>query len=160
MNTIWEWLERLDAAGLLQLLEAAAYFDPAEYNAVFEKELDDLLERTDNDEARQQILALQGFDFSNYLLNSLKRAGIRGEDEQQEYFHEIAVRLLVSPGKLFHWNPEEHGPLGSSLQIIGLECNQEHREKRKESAEMDAKRRSCGDCRENARARIPKSRDH
>ena len=111
MNTIWEWLEKLDATGLLRLLESASYFDPAEYNAVFEKELDDLLERIDNDEARQQILALQGFDFSNYILNSLKRAGIRDEDSQQEYFYQIAVRLLVSPGKLFHWNPEEHGPL-------------------------------------------------
>ena len=111
MNTILEWFNRLDTAARLQLLEAASFFDPAEYNAVFEKELDDLLERIDDDEARQQILALQGFDWAAYILNSLKRAGIRDDDAQQEDFHEIAVRLLVSPGKLFHWNPEEHGPL-------------------------------------------------
>ena len=111
MNTILEWFNRLDTAGLLRLLEAASYFDPAEYNAVFEKELDDLLERINDEEARQQILALQGFDWSSYILNSLKRAGIKDDDAQQEDFHEIAVRLLVSPGKLFQWNPEEHGPL-------------------------------------------------
>ena len=111
MNTILEWFNRLDTAGLLRLLEAAAYFDPAEYNAVFEKELDDLLERIDDEGARQQIQALQGFDWSAYILNSLKRAGIKDDDAQQEDFHEIAVQLLVSPGKLFQWNPTEHGPL-------------------------------------------------
>ena len=46
-----------------------------------------------------------------YILNSLKRAGIKDDDAQQEHFHEIAIRLLIQPGKLFHWNPEKHGPL-------------------------------------------------
>ena len=41
METIWEWYKKLDTAALLRLLEAAAFFDPAEYNSVFEKELDE-----------------------------------------------------------------------------------------------------------------------
>ena len=111
MNTIWEWFEQLDTAGLLRLLESAEFFRPESYNSVFQKGLEELLNRITDEGARQQILALQGFDWAAYILNSLKRAGIKDDDAQQEAFHEIAVKLLVSPGKLFHWNPAEHGPL-------------------------------------------------
>ena len=111
MNTFLDWFNQLDAAGLLQLLEAALYFDPESYNSVFQRELEALLNRITDEGARQEIMDLQGFDWAGYILNSLKRAGIRDEDAQQEDFHQIVVRLLVSPGKLFHWNPGEHGPL-------------------------------------------------
>ena len=110
MKTLFDWFTGFDTATRLQLLETAAYFDPAEYNSVFEKELDDLLERVNDEEARQQILALQGFDWSAYILNSLKRAGIRDDDSVQEDFHRTVVRLLVNPGKLFAgWEPGKHG---------------------------------------------------
>jgi hypothetical protein len=112
MNTILEWFNRLDTAARLQLLETAAYFDPESYNSVFRKELEELLNRITDEGARQEIMDLRGFDFSNYILNSLKRAGIRDDDAQQEDFHNIVVRLLVSPGKLFKgWVPGKHGPL-------------------------------------------------
>jgi len=110
MRNIWEWYETIDTAGLLRLLESAAFFSPQQYNVVFRRELEELLERIDDEEARQQILALQGFDWAGYILNSLKRAGIRDDDAQQEDFQTIVVRLLIS-SKLFHWNPAEHGPL-------------------------------------------------
>ena len=85
---------------------------PQQYNLVFQKELDDLLERIDDEGARQQIQALQGFDWSAYILNSLKRAGVKDDDAQQNDFHTIVVRLLVSPGKLFATGiPQKHGPL-------------------------------------------------
>ena len=113
MNNIWEWYNRLDTAARLQLLESAAYFSPQSYNSVFQRELDELLNRISDEGARQEIMELKSsFDFSNYILNSLKRAGIKSEDQQQEDFHQIAVRLLVSPGKLFTgWVPGKHGPL-------------------------------------------------
>ena len=112
MKNIWEWFNQLNTAGLLQLLEAAAFFDPQSYNAVFEKELEELTDRIDDEGARQEISDLKGFDFAGYILNSLKRAGIRNDDAQQEDFHQIAVKLLVSPGKLFTgWEPRKHGPL-------------------------------------------------
>jgi hypothetical protein len=113
MKHIWEWFAELDTAARLQLLEAAAYFDPQSYNSVFQRELDELLNRISDEGTRQEIMELKSsFDFSNYILNSLKRVGIKSEDQQQEYFHQIAVRLLVSPGKLFTgWQPGKHGPL-------------------------------------------------
>jgi hypothetical protein len=112
MNTIWEWIEQLDVVGLLRILEAAAYFDPQQYNGVFERELSDLLSRTTDATVRQEIFDLQGFDWSAYILNSLKRAGIRGDDQRQEDFHRTVVHLLVNPGKLLTgWQPGKHGPL-------------------------------------------------
>ena len=96
-----------------------------------EKELDDLLERTDQRRSEATDFSFARVRLSNYLLNSLKRAGIRDDDSQQEAFQKIAVRLLVSPGKLFHWNPEEHGPLGSSLQIISWNAIRNIVEKRR-----------------------------
>ena len=57
-------------------------------------------------------MALQGFDWAAYILNSLKRAGIKDDDAQQDDFHRTVVRLLVNPGKLFAgWEPGRHGPL-------------------------------------------------
>jgi hypothetical protein len=117
MNTFLDWFNQLDTAGLLQLLEAAAYFDPESYNSVFRKELEELLNRITDEGARQEIMDLRTFDFSNYILNSLKRAGIRDDDSVQEAFHEIVVRLLVSPGKLFKgWVPGKHGPLSRRVR--------------------------------------------
>ena len=78
---------------------------------MFQQELEELLNRIPDSEAKQQAEELRDYDFSNYILHCLRAAGIRGDDQQQEHFHEIAIRLLVQPGKLFHWNPEKHGPL-------------------------------------------------
>ena len=111
MKTIEQWLERLDTAARLQFLEVAEFFRPESYNSVFQKELEELLNRIPNSEAKQQAEELRNYDFSNYILHCLRAAGIRGDDAVQEHFHEIAIRLLIQPGKLFHWNPETHGPL-------------------------------------------------
>jgi hypothetical protein len=112
MNTIWEWLERLDTAGVLRLLEAAKYFSPQQYNGAFERELADLLLRTTDATARQEISDLQGSDWAGYILNSLKKAGIRTDDQQEEDFQRTVIFLLANPGKLFTgWQPGKHGPL-------------------------------------------------
>ena len=94
-----------DAAALLGLLEAAEYFDPASYNPVFEAELEKLLNRLTDNKARQQAAEMRGFDWGNYISRSLQRAGFQ-DDDQQEHFQAIAIKLLVEPGKLFMWNPE------------------------------------------------------
>jgi hypothetical protein len=106
-----DWLVRKDVTARLQLLEHAEYFDPQAYNQVFESEREKLLLRIHEPEAQQQVKAMRGFDWSNYIVRSLTRAGFK-DDEEQEAFHEIAIRLLVKPGRLFQgWNPGKHGPL-------------------------------------------------
>ena len=106
-----DWLVHRDAEALLRVLEAAEFFAPAAYNPVFDDELAKLLPRIQDPDARQQAMALRSFDWGNYLSRSLQRAGFR-DDDQQEAFHQIVLKLLVQPGKLFSgWNPKQHGPL-------------------------------------------------
>jgi hypothetical protein len=106
-----EWIAHRDVATLLRLLERADYFAPDQYNLAFVQGLNDLQARIHDAAAREQIEALRDFDFANYISRSLQRAGFRGDD-LQEHFHNLVVRLLVKPGKLFSgWNPKQHGPL-------------------------------------------------
>jgi hypothetical protein len=111
MISFCEWVVHSDLLNLLRLLEAAEYFQPQDYNSVFDNELGKLLTRIHDPAVRKQIEPLKGFDWGNYLARSLVRAGFRGDDVQ-EHFHNIVMKLLLSPGKLFRgWNPERHGPL-------------------------------------------------
>ena len=106
-----EWVVHHGLLDQLRLLEAAEYFQPQSYNAVFNAELGKLLARIRDPDARHQIESLRDFDFGNYIARSLVRAGFR-HDDVQEAFHSIVMKLLLSPGKLFKgWNPERHGPL-------------------------------------------------
>jgi len=111
MSAFLHWLVRKDAVARLRLLERAEFFSPQAYNSVFESELEKLLHHVSGPEARQQVIALRGFDWGGYVERSLQRSGFKN-DEVQEHLHVIAVKLLVSPGKLFSgWRPERHGPL-------------------------------------------------
>ena len=75
-----------------------------------------LAERTTDPNASEQIDAMQDFDWAGYIEHSLLRAGFRNDD-LQEHFHSIAIKLLVSPGKLFRgWEPSRHGPLDRRLK--------------------------------------------
>jgi hypothetical protein len=111
MIAFLEWFVHQDTAALLRLLESADYFQPTDYNAVFEGELEKLAHNHHDPDVQQQVASLRGFDFGNYIARSLVRAGFRG-DEVQENFHAIIMKLLVSPGGLFrNWNPKKHGML-------------------------------------------------
>ncbi len=111
MFAFTEWVVYRDVLDLLRLLEAAEFFNPQDYNAVFEEELEKLLTRIHDPDARQQVLKMRGFDWGNYLARSLRRAGFPIDDLQDD-FHAVVVKLLLSPGKVFKgWNPERHGPL-------------------------------------------------
>ena len=110
MALFTHWLTIRDVAFLLGLLEPAQYFDPAAYNPVFDGQLEKLIHRLPNGEARQQAMTLRGFDWAGYVVRSLQRSGFE-DDDIQEFFHQVAIKLLVEPGKLFVWNPKRHGPL-------------------------------------------------
>jgi hypothetical protein len=111
MITFLNWLVVHDTEDLLRLLENAEYFNPSNYNPVFEGELKKLALSHPDPEVQQQIAALRGFDFAHYISHSLARAGFRGDDVET-YFHDLIMKLLLSPGKVFKgWNPAKHGPL-------------------------------------------------
>jgi hypothetical protein len=116
MVAFFDWFIRRDTLALLRLLEAAEYFDPQAFNPVFQQQLDALLDRITDDEARRQILELQHFDFGNYVSRSLRRAGYRNAEEENA-FQQIIIKLLISPGKvLAGWQPGKHGPLEKRLR--------------------------------------------
>ena len=95
----------------LRLLEAADYFNPSDYNQIFDGQLEKLIHRLPNGEARQQAMAMKGFDWANYIVRSLQRSGFK-DDDIQEFFHQLVVKMLISPGRLFAgWEPQRHGPL-------------------------------------------------
>ena len=116
MVAFFDWFIRRDTLALLRLLESAQFFDPQAFNPVFQQQLDALLNRFTDSEARQQVLELRPFDFGNYVSRSLRRAGFRHEEEE-EAFQQVVIKLLVSPGKVFRgWQPEKHGPLEKRLR--------------------------------------------
>jgi hypothetical protein len=119
MALFFDWMLNRNTATLLRLrlLEHAQGFNPGDYNAVFDAELQKLLNRMADSEARQQVAELRGFDWANYIVRSLQRAGFRDDDAQQEAFQQIVVKLLVKPGRLFAgWEPHRHGPLQRRFQ--------------------------------------------
>jgi hypothetical protein len=113
MALFLNWMASRDTATLLRLrlLEAAQFFNPSDYNQIFDGQLEKLIRRLPDGEARQQAMAMNGFDWANYIVRSLQRSGFK-DDDVQEHFHATVVRLLISPGGLFaRWEPGKHGPL-------------------------------------------------
>ena len=153
MFAFTEWVVYRDVLDLLRLLEAAEFFNPQDYNAVFEEELEKLLTRIHDPDARQQVLKMRGFDWGNYLARSLRRAGFPIDDLQDD-FHAVVVKLLLSPGKVFKgWNPERHGPLERRFRASVWKCDQEHRRETQQLPQMDGLRRSHFDSRTQSRTR-------
>ena len=111
MAMFFDWMVFRDAATLLRLLESADFFNPQDYDAVFNSELEKMIRRLPEGEAKQQASGMRGFDWGNYISRSLLRSGFR-DDDQQEAFHQITIQLLLEPGKLYRgWLPGKHGPL-------------------------------------------------
>ena len=140
MSLFIDWMTYRDVATLLALLEHAEFFDPRSYNPAFESELEKLIARIQNPELRKQVSELRGFDFGGYLAGSLRKAGFK-DDDLQDGFHEIAVKMLVT-GKLFSgWNPQKHGFLLQRYRrsvwngIRNLAAKDRHRRKWFQSAD-------------------------
>ena len=126
MITFLDWLIVHDTEALLRLLESAEYFDPQNYNPVFEGELEKLAQSHHDPEVQEQIAALRGFDFGSYVARSLVRAGFRNDDVET-YFHDLIMKLLLSPGRVFKgWNPKTRA-FGTSCPCFNLERHSQRR---------------------------------
>ena len=107
MQTFWQWLSQLR---LCPLDETYFTFDPAEYNEVFDKELQKVIARTSDAKHRQALESMRGFGWISYIAASVRHAGYRDYREGQERIHEIATKLLM--GKLFRGFDEKvSGPM-------------------------------------------------
>ena len=97
MQTFQEWLSQLRLLRLLQ--ETWFTFDPAEYDRLFDEELQKVLTRTTDPAHREALNRMRGFHWMSYVAAALRHAGWRDQREVQERSHDLAVQLLT--GKLF-----------------------------------------------------------
>jgi len=92
--------------------------DVSDYNGLFHAELQKLLTKLTDPWRRQDAEAMQTFDFSRYILRSLRNAGFRDQSSLTERLHEITVKLLVSPGRLFAgYDETRHGPMSARFKL-------------------------------------------
>jgi hypothetical protein len=96
MQTFWQWLAQLR---LCPLDETYFTFDPAEYNELFDKELEKVIARTSSPAHVKALEGMRGLNWMGYVAASVRNAGYRDYRDGQERIHEIAVKLLM--GTLF-----------------------------------------------------------
>ncbi len=95
----------------LWLLFVEHDLNPAEYDALFDKELERLLPRISDVTEAQRLRGLLGNKWTKYIAAALRNAGFRDQASLQEKIHDLVVRLLVSPGGLFRdYDEARHGP--------------------------------------------------
>jgi hypothetical protein len=105
MQTFWHWLR-------LRHLLAETYFsfNPAQYNALFDGELEKVIARVRDPAHKQALEHLRGFDWLSYIAASVWHAGFHDKRERDEKTHEIVTKLLM--GQLFRgYDPRVHGPM-------------------------------------------------
>jgi len=96
METFYEWLPRANLLARLRLLETYYTFDSAQYDRLFDEELQKVLARTTDPTHRQALERMRGFRWMSYVAVAIKRAGFHDEREIHERSHDIAVKLLTS----------------------------------------------------------------
>jgi hypothetical protein len=86
--------------------------DKSAYNDLFRQELERLIPRLTDPTQRQHAESMRDFDWIRYTAGAVRRSvGITSQDEIDEKVHEIAIRMLISPGGLFRdYDQHKHGP--------------------------------------------------
>jgi hypothetical protein len=88
------------------------------FNALFRDQLDELLPRVTDPRRRSALLGMREFDWMGYVLTAVRNAGIVGEADREAAAHEVAVHLLVQPGKLFTgYSPDASGPMPARFTV-------------------------------------------
>ena len=96
----------------LWLLLVEHDLNPADYDALFDRELERLLPRISDPTEQARLRGLIGTGWTNYIAAALRNAGFRDQASLQEKIHDVVVGLLVSPGGLFRdYDQTRHGPL-------------------------------------------------
>jgi hypothetical protein len=110
METFYDWLTNLDLLSRLRLLETYFTFDPAQYNALFEDELERLIQRVSDPSHRQVLERMRGFNWIGYVAAAARNAGFRDYRQRQEATADVASKLLM--GTLFRgFDERTSGPM-------------------------------------------------
>ncbi len=70
--------------------------DVAEYNRLFDEELDDLAKRLQSPRHLEAVERMRGFNWVGYIAQSLRRRGYRDPRERAEMTHDLVAKLLSS----------------------------------------------------------------
>jgi hypothetical protein len=93
VKTFWEWLSAFRS----NLLAEAYYtFNRAEYDRIFNDELERVIQRTHDPAHLQALEAMRGFRWLAYIITCVRRAGWHDQREIEERTHDLAVKLLTS----------------------------------------------------------------
>ncbi len=100
------------------LLVESGRFDRDGFNALFRRQLAELLPRVTDERRRASLEAMRGTDFVAYILAALRNAGLGDDRDREEAAHDVIVQLLVSPGKLFAgYDPDRSGPMEARFSL-------------------------------------------
>jgi hypothetical protein len=84
--------------------------DQAQYNRLFDEELERTILRVSDPTHRQALERMRGFNWTGYIAASVRRAGFRDQREVHDRTHDIAAKLLT--GTLFRGFDERiSGPM-------------------------------------------------
>jgi hypothetical protein len=101
----------------LLMLESGR-FDREAFNALFRRQLEELLPKVTDERRRASLEAMRGTDFVAYILAALRNAGLGDERDREEAAHDVVVQLLVSPGKLFTgYDAASSGPMEARFSL-------------------------------------------
>lgn len=108
MRTFYEFLSTVALLSRLRLIETYFTFDAAQYNELFDGELQKL--SVSSPEHHDALERLRGFNWVGYIAKSLRNAGCRDQREVAERTHDIAVKMLTG-GLFSRYDERRHGPL-------------------------------------------------
>ena len=104
-----EWVARR------RLLESYYALDQAEYNRLFDDELDKLERRLRDPRHLAALERMRGFNWTGYIAQSLRRQGYREPSEVAEKTHDLITKLLS--GALFRGLDEKtSGPIDARFR--------------------------------------------
>ncbi len=88
------------------------------FNDLFRQHLRELLPRVRDTRRRASLERVQDMDWMGYILSALRNAGVSDQNEREQASHDIAVYLLVQPGKLFAgYDPNSSGPMEARFTL-------------------------------------------
>lgn len=100
--TFNDWLlNRNPTLYIHALLREQGEFPVQKYNALFDRQLTDLLRGVSDETQHDQLAAHLGKDWTGYIMRSIRGAGFRDENEIEEETHRLVIKLLLNRKGLF-----------------------------------------------------------